>query len=353
MTNPRPFWANALICVSILAGAFVIGLLLQSICPSQSLVSMLFVLAVFLISLFTNGYFWGICAACVAVLVDNFVFTFPYFAFDFLLAENLIAALVMLIVAVLASTLTTQLKSQERIKSENEAEKMRANLLRAVSHDLRTPLTTIYGSASAIMDNFDSLAREQKLSLLGQIREDSDGMIRMVENLLSVTRVGDEQIRIRKTPTVLEELVDASLMKFHKHYPGQEVLVDIPEEFISIPMDAMLIRQVLINLLENAVLHAQGMTELRLRVFTREGCAYFEVRDNGCGIPKDRLERIFSGQVYGHDIPSDAGHGGMGIGLSVCAAIISAHGGQIQAENIKDGGACFRFRLEMEEFHEQ
>lgn len=353
MTNPRPFWANALICVSILAGAFVIGLLLQSICPSQSLVSMLFVLAVFLISLFTNGYFWGICAACVAVLVDNFVFTFPYFAFDFLLAENLIAALVMLIVAVLASTLTTQLKSQERIKSENEAEKMRANLLRAVSHDLRTPLTTIYGSASAIMDNFDSLAREQKLSLLGQIREDSDGMIRMVENLLSVTRVGDEQIRIRKTPTVLEELVDASLMKFHKHYPGQEVLVDIPEEFISIPMDAMLIRQVLINLLENAVLHAQGMTELRLRVFTREGGAYFEVRDNGCGIPKDRLERIFSGQVYGHDIPSDAGHGGMGIGLSVCAAIINAHGGQIQAENIKDGGACFRFRLEMEEFHEQ
>lgn len=347
-------WYGPLVSTVVLIGAFLISLLLQQICPSQSLVSMIFVLSVFLIALLTRGYLWGILASFAGVLINNFVFTFPYFAFDFITAENLLAAVVMLVVAVLTSTLTTQLKAQERIKAENEAEKMRGNLLRAVSHDLRTPLTTIYGSCSAIIENYDSLNRDRQLTLLTQIREDSDNLIRMVENLLSVTRVGDDRVRVDKTPTVLEELIDATLMKFRKHYPGREVRVDIPEEFVSIPMDAMLIQQVLTNLLENAVLHAKGMTELSLEVTLKDGFAVFSVADDGCGIPRDKLPRIFSGQINSRDTLSDAGRAGMGIGLSVCAAIIKAHGGEITAENRKKGGACFRFRLEMEnDPHEQ
>ena len=345
---PRKPWSGPLVSVGILIAAFLASLLLQTICPSQSLVSMIFVLAVFLISLLTRGYVWGILASLASVLINNYVFTFPYFAFDFISAENFIAALVMLSVAALTSTLTTQLKAQERIKAETETEKMRGNLLRAVSHDLRTPLTTIYGSCSAIIDNYDSLNRDRQLTLLCQIREDSDNLIRMVENLLSVTRVGDERVRVDKTPTVLEELIDATLMKFRKHYPAQAVQVDIPDDFISIPMDAMLIQQVLINLLENAVLHARGMTRLELNVTIEDGFAVFAVADDGCGIPRDRLPRLFTGQFYSHNAPSDAGRSGMGIGLSVCSAIIKAHGGDISAENRKKGGACFRFRLEME-----
>ena len=353
MRNHRS-WLDPLLGLGILAAAFGISLFLQQVCPSQSLVSMIFVLAVYLISLVTKGYLWGVLASFAGVLIDNYVFVFPRFAFDFITAENLIAAMVLLIVAIITSTLTTRLKEQERIKAETEKEKMRGNLLRAISHDLRTPLTTIYGSSSAIMENYDTLPKQQQIKLLGQVRDDSENLIRMVENLLSVTRVNDETVRVNKTPTVLEELIDAALMKFSKVYPNQPVEVSIPEEFISIPMDAMLIQQVLLNILENAVIHAKGMTKLMLTVYTIQGDAYFEIADNGCGIPKDRLDDLFTGQLYGSQTPSDSRRTGMGIGLSVCSTIIKAHGGEITAENRPQGGACFRFRLEMEEMeHEQ
>ena len=348
MYRYRTFWESFVVVVSILGIAFVVSMRLQYIMPSQRLVSMLFVLAVFLISLLTQGYFWGILASICSVLIDNFVFAYPYFAFDFISTENFIAAFVMLIVAVTTSTLTQQLKEQERIRAEAEKEKMRGNLLRAISHDLRTPLTTIYGSTSVIIESHDSLPLAQQMKLLGQVREEADSLIRMVENLLSVTRVNEETVRINKFPTVLEELIDTTLMKFAKHYPNQAVQVTIPEDFISIPMDAMLIQQVLINILGNAVVHARGMTTLRLRVFTQENRAVFEITDNGCGIPRDQLENLFTGQIYGRETPGDHHRHSMGIGLSVCETIIKAHGGQISAENLRSGGACFRFTLEME-----
>jgi two-component system sensor histidine kinase KdpD len=117
-------------------------------------------------------------------------------------------------------------------------------------------------------------------------------------------------------------------------------------------MDAMLIQQVLINLLENAIFHATGMTTLTLTVRTEGNQAIFEVADDGCGIPREKLAMLFTCQLYGTATPTDDRRNGMGIGLSVCAAIIRAHGGQITAENRKTGGALFRFRLELEESHE-
>ena len=220
---------------------------------------------------------------------------------------------------------------------------MRANLLRAISHDLRTPLTTIYGSCSAIIENYDRLPKAQQIKLLGEVREEADWLIRMVENLLSVTRIDGGKLRIVKTSTVLEELIDSVLIKFRKRYPGQPVQVDIPEDFLSIPMDAVLIEQVIINLLENAVQHAAGMTELGLRVYCKDGKAVFEVADNGCGIPRDRLDSLFDGRMDGAD-----GHKNMGIGLSVCATIIRAHGGTITGGNRPQGGAVFRFALDLD-----
>lgn len=351
--NTKRIFFDLLLSIGILAAGFGMSLLLQQLTPSPSLVALVFVLAVFLISLCTQGYLWGIISSMASVLINNFIFTFPYFAFDFLHPENLIAALVMLAVAAVTSTLTTKIKQQERMKAETENEKMRGNLLRAISHDLRTPLTTIYGSSSAIIENYDSLSRSQQIKLLGEIREDSQSLIRMVENLLSVTRVNGETVRIRKTETVLEELIDSVLLKFRKMYPDQPIQTDIPDEFISIPMDALLIQQVLVNLLENAVIHAHGMTQLILRVSVQDSNAALEVMDNGCGISKARMEHLFTGQLYGKETPSDGCRTGMGIGLSVCSAIITAHGGSIIAENRPEGGALFRFTLKMEESYEQ
>lgn len=354
MAKPKQVLRDFLLVLLLLSAAFFLGLLLQNFFHSQSLVSMVFVLAVFLISLITQGYFCGVFASLAGVLIDNYVFSFPYFAFDFLTSANFVSALVMLIVAILTCTLTTKLKRQDQLRMESEKEKMRGNLLRAISHDLRTPLTTIYGSCSALIDNYDSLNRDQQLRLLRDMQEDSENLIRIVENLLSVTRVNGEAVAVRKTPTVLEELIDSVLQKFHKRHPNQNVEVTIPEDFVSIPMDALLIEQVLINLLENAVDHARGMTKLCLSVYADDTTATFEVSDNGCGIPKDRLEHLFSGQYYNKDTPFDSNRSGMGIGLSVCSAIIRAHSGTITGGNKQDGGAAFRFSLEMERSdHEQ
>ena len=343
---------DLLYLILILSISFLLSLQIQVLFQAESLIPTIFVLAVFLISLVTQGYIWGIMSSLISMMAVNYAFTFPYFTFNFSGPENLFSAIVMLFVTSMTSTLTTKIKEQEKIRSEGEKEKMRANLLRAISHDLRTPLTTIYGSCSAIIENYDLLSKEQQLKLLEEVREDSQWLIRMVENLLSVTRIDGEKVNGIKTPTVLEELIDTVLVKFQKRYPGQEVTVDIPDEFISIPMDAVLIEQVLMNLLENAVQHAKGMKQLKLKVFTSGTKAIFEVTDDGCGIPKEQMSHLFTGYLEKRNAPAGGQKNSMGIGLSVCAAILKAHGGEIYAENQKSGGVTFGFSLEKEEVDE-
>ena len=341
-------WKDSLSSLGVLTVAFVVCLLLHNFAISEGLAGMILVLSVFLVSVVTEGYIYGVAASFLAVLLDNFAFTFPFFAFDFLTLENLISAIVMLIVAVMTCMLTTKIKIQQAIKAEAEKEKMRANLLRAVSHDLRTPLTTIYSACDLLRENSAGFSARQT-RLLGQIQEDADSLIHMVENLLMITKANADTVRLEKTETVLEELIDSTLIKFKKHYPEQAVKTVIPEAFISIPMDAMLIQQVLLNLLENAVVHAKNMTELTLSVQTQGKRAIFSVRDNGCGIPREKEEMLFSGYGESGELPPDSRRAGMGIGLSVCASIIKAHGGEIWGGNRRTGGAEVCFALEMEE----
>ena len=255
----------------------------------------------------------------------------------------------MIIISILTSALTTKLKRHEATKAESEKERMRANLLRAVSHDLRTPLTTIYGSSTTLLENGNTMTEEQKNKIVEGIKEDSEWLVRMVENLLSITRIDSGMVKIIKTSTVLEELIDSVILKFKKRYPNQNVTIEIPEDMIVIPMDAILIEQVIVNLLENAVQHAINMTCLSLRVFTLGNRSIFEIRDDGCGIAPERLDNIFSGYYASKEELADRQKKNAGIGLSVCATIIKAHGGEIKAENARTGGAVFRFWLDTED----
>ena len=341
---------DAISMLLTLGAAFALNLLLLKQFNTRSMIPMIFVLGVFLVSWRTQGYFWGIAASLISVLAVNYAFTYPYWAFDLISPECISSAVVMLIVAILTGTLTTKLKRQEKMKADAEKERMRGNLLRAVSHDLRTPLTSIYGACSAMLESYEELPKEKHLKLLGDIRSDAQWLVRMVENLLSVTRVDADQVNLSKRDTVLEELIDAVLVKFHKHYPDQTVQAELPEAFVSIPMDAILMEQVLMNLLENAVFHAKGMRNLWLRVQVRGKKAVFLVEDDGCGIPEDRLGQLFTG-LLDSEAPTDTSRSSMGIGLVVCSTIIKAHGGEIHAGNRPEGGAWFRFTLDMEDSH--
>ena len=348
MGNKKHILSDSLFTVVTLIVVFLVNLFLVEQFDTKTMTPMIFVLGVFLVSWRTQGYIFGIVSSLISVLAVNWAFTYPYWAFDLISPECISSAVVMLIVATMTGALTTRLKQQEKVKAEAEKERMRGNLLRAVSHDLRTPLTSIYGSCSAILENYESIPDERKISLLKDIQTDSQWLKRMVENLLSVTRLDTGTVRLSKHSTVLEELIDALLVKFRKHYPNQNVQVTIPEEFVSIPMDPVLIEQVLMNLLENAVFHAHGMENLWLRVELKNRKAVFSVEDDGCGIPPERMDYLFTG-LLDSEAPVDSTRSNMGIGLSVCKTIIKAHGSELKARNRPGGGASFHFALEMEE----
>lgn len=343
---------NVLLMLVMIAIGVGLCQIIKTTFTTDILIPAVMVFSVFLISVFTDGYVYGILASVVSVIIVNFAFTFPYFKIDFLIPENITSAIIMIAIAFITCGFTSKIKHQEMLKKESEMEKMRANLLRAVSHDFRTPLTTIYGASSALIESGSEFTDEQKEKMLRGIQQDSQWLYRMVENLLSVTRL-DGDINLIKTPIALDELIDSVLIKFAKRYLDQEVEVELPDELVIIPMDAILIEQVIINILENAVQHAEGMKNLALNVKCDGDRVVFEVQDDGDGIPEDRLKHLFDGSLLGDssdEVSADCRpRRNAGIGLSVCATIIKAHGGDISAYNSAEGGAVFRFTLKIEE----
>ena len=164
---------DTLVSISIFVVAIVLSILFQKLDVAEHITT-IFVFAVFLISLLTEGYLFGVASSIVGMLAVNYVFTYPYFAFDFNVPVNLISAIIMMSISVVTGMLTTKIKQYEAEKSESERERMRANLLRAVSHDLRTPLTTIYSASSTLRSKKNVLTEEQQNSMLKNIEDDSD-----------------------------------------------------------------------------------------------------------------------------------------------------------------------------------
>lgn len=335
--------------VAIMAAAALACMLLRMLDTSDVYVSMIFLLAVLVTARVTSGYFYGIAASFAGVVFVNYVFTYPYFAFNFTISGYPLTFLSMLFVSITTSAMTTQIKEQERLRREAEMEKMRGNLLRAVSHDLRTPLTSIIGSSSAILDGPAPLSETDQRRLICDIREDAEWLIRMVENLLSITRISGEAANIKTQPEAVEEVVAESVRKFKKRFPERTVAIHLPREMLMARMDPILIEQVIVNLLENVVEHAKGATHTDLTVERQGGECVISVLDDGAGIPAGVLPHLFDGYLTRADNPVSDGKRNMGIGLSVCMSIVRAHGGSLRAENRQTGGAALRFTLPLSE----
>lgn len=316
--------------------------------PEQNNVYMLliFVLAVILIARFTKGYFYGMVSAIGAVFAVNYYFTYPYFAFDFSLSGYPLTILTIL-VCVVISILVSYMKDRAKIEVEIEKEKNRANLLRSVSHDIRTPLTSIMGSASAFLDHSDKLSEESKRELVSDIYEQSVWLIRVVENLLSITKINDSSAKIEKRDEMVEEIAGEVMQKFQKQFPEVVLHVDVPDALLFVPMDAMLIEQVLMNLLENAVQHGKS-TKITMLVKKRKKGVLFQIADNGSGMKKEMLPNLFGTYFVPDKEKKPDQKRNMGIGLSVCMSIIKAHEGKMRAYNGKEGGAVFEFWLPIE-----
>lgn len=326
----------------MLVAAFLVSLMLNDLAENDSTVPLVFVLAVLLTAWRTEGYFYSVLASLVSVFAINYVFTYPYFAINFTIAGYPVTFLTMFAVSVIVGMLTDQVKRQSRIRNEAEKEKMRANLLRSVSHDLRTPLTSIIGSSAVVLENYDQLGDAEKKELIENVREDAQWLMRLVENILSVTRIRDGEVRIVKEPEAAEEIAAEAVQKFRKRFAQMPVYVNVPDDLLMVPMDATLIEQVLINLMENVVQHAKGATRIDLSISREGDMAVFTVTDDGTGVDEKILPRLFEG-MFPH-APGD-GRRNMGIGLSTCMSIVQAHEGTMRAENLPHGGAKMSFLL--------
>ena len=338
-----------IVSVSLYLVSVICCLVLRNFDPHNdtSYVSMIFLLDVFMTALLTDGFFFSLTIAVFAVLSVDYIFTPPYWEVSFTLAGFPLTFLVMMIICVATGIVTSRAKRVSEMEREAEREKIHSNLLRAVSHDIRTPLTGIVGATNVLLEQDAELTPQQRRELLQNANEEAQWLIHIVENLLSITRIGaGEDARVTKTPEAAEEVIEGAVGKFRRSYPQIDVRVDLPEDFFLVPMDPLLIQQVLTNLLENAAVHGVTTTQVTVSLEKRGRWARFTVEDNGRGIPELRLHNLFDGTQSAQQGDSTRS---MGIGLSVCKTVVAAHRGKIKGENKKGGGARFTVDLPLEE----
>ncbi|GAA0791637.1 hypothetical protein GCM10008910_03390 [Faecalicatena orotica] len=239
---------------------------------------------------------------------------------------------------------------QERLRSLEEAtqERYRGNLLRAISHDLRTPLSGIMGTSEMLMGMTEK--NDERYSLAEGIFKDADWLHALVENILNLTRLQEGKLILDKQEEAVEEVIGSAIAIMAKRRPDYDISVNIPDDVLLVPMDARLIIQVLVNLLDNAVKHTPVGGDITVSVWVEQGknMAVFSVADRGCGIAEKDIPRIFQVFYTTHGKDTDTQRG-IGLGLAICESVINAHGGTITARNRLDGaGAEFSFSLPME-----
>lgn len=226
-------------------------------------------------------------------------------------------------------------------------ERYRANLLRAISHDLRTPLSGIMGTSEMIMDMTDK--DDKRFDLVLGIYKDADWLHSLVENILSLTRLRDGKIVVQKEKEALEEVIACSISHIEKSNPDREIQVSLPDEFKLVPMDARLIQQVITNLLDNAIKHTTKDQAIEISVYYEDNTVKVIVKDEGIGINKKDEKNVFQ-TFYTTNTKSADSKKGVGLGLSICETVVKAHGGTIIGRNRTDKkGAEFIFKLPLEE----
>ena len=225
-----------------------------------------------------------------------------------------------------------------------ENEQLRANLLRAISHDLRTPLTAISGNASNLISNASSFDEQTKLSIYNDIYNDSMWLINLVENLLSITRLEEGRMNLNFTAELIDEVVAEAVKHVHMRQGGQKITVVHKDEFLLAKMDTRLIIQVIINILDNAIKYTPKDSMITITTEKQKDKAVISIADNGAGIPDELKERVFDMFYTGANKLADSRRS-IGLGLALCKSIISVHGGEIFVKDNVPSGAIFTFTL--------
>ena len=235
-------------------------------------------------------------------------------------------------------------KEKEAAKLQAENEKLRANLLRSISHDLRTPLTSISGNAGMLLSDLEKLDSDTIRQMCGDIYDDSAWLTNLVENLLAVTKIEEGRMKLQKQPHLVEEIVSEALQHISRKQTEHIVTVHHENELLLAKCDARLIIQVIINLVDNAIKYTPAGSHITITTKQNEQHAEISVADNGAGIPDSEKEKVFQ-MFYSGSNPIADCRRSLGLGLSLCKSIITAHGGEITVSDNMPTGTVFTFTI--------
>lgn len=237
-------------------------------------------------------------------------------------------------------------KAQAALMAQKE--QMRANLLRSMSHDLRTPLTSISGNASNLLSEENWFDEETKRQLYWDIYDDSIWLINLVENLLSISKIEEGRLNLHFTTELLDEVVTEAFNHINRKKEEHEIILNLSEEFLFVKIDAHLIMQVIINILDNAIKYTQRNSKIIITTEKREYQAVVSIADDGPGISEMEKPYVFDMFFSGTKNLADS-HRSLGLGLALCKSIINTHGGEIWLKDNQPSGAVFFFSLPIEE----
>lgn len=308
-------------------------------------VTALYVMAVVLCSLLTSGYVYGIITALVGVIAINYFFMYPYWGFDFTASGYPLTLFVLVVISIMSSYVvdhyTTLKQEQLKIENEREIEKTKSELLRFLSHDLRTPLTTILSATSLYRDN-EGLSEDTKNKLVEDIEINAKWQLDMVENLLMITRVvnASENIQLQEELTV--ELIETVIAREKQLHPDIVFDVKLWEEVLVVNINVMLMEQVLVNLIENAYKYGGESHIVEIETKLIEDKVQILVKDQGDGLSSEEMKTLFNQEILKKEGNRKEG---LGIGLYLCDKIMRAHKGRIFCRNRKERGACFVLEL--------
>ena len=242
----------------------------------------------------------------------------------------------------------TMARAKQKVEEAARQEALRANLLRAISHDLRTPLTSISGNAGILLESGGALDAEKRGGLYRSIYDDAMWLIDLVENLLSITRIENGAVGLSLQPELLEEVFNEALSHLDRHAADHRISLSLEDDLLMADMDARLIVQVVINIVNNAVKYTPSGSRISLSAARHGDFVHVEIADDGPGIPDEAKAKLFD-MFYTADNLRGDGRRGLGLGLSLCKSIITAHGGAISVEDNRPRGSVFRFTLRASE----
>lgn len=343
------------ISLFVLIAATLVGYAFKAFHLADADIIMLYIIAVLVISIFTSKMQYCLISSVVGVILFNYFFTYPEFSLSADDAGYPVTFVTMFITAFLAGTLANKLKRNILIAEQNAREKeeaallaqneqLRANMLRSISHDLRTPLTSISGNASTLMSGGSNLDEGTKQQIYTDIYSESMWLIGMVENLLYATRIEDGRMQLNISVEILDDIVREAVKHIERTHPKRSISVEMQDEIIPVKADANLIVQVIVNLIDNAVKYSEEDQPISVCVSREDAVAVVSVADHGTGIPQDEQEKVFDMFYTGGSRSSDSRRS-LGLGLALCRSIINAHGGSISISDNTPEGTVVRFQL--------